>query len=132
MYELAQHTADLEMRVTADSVEELFAEALRGLMEVIQPEGGGEEKREIDISLEAPDRTVLLVDFLNEALTRLHVDRGVCVGVSFEVLSETALEGRFQVTDATGFAEDVKAVTYHGAEVRRDAGVWSTALVLDI
>jgi len=39
--------------------------------------------------------------------------------------------------DLTGFApaefdEDVKAVTYHEAEVRHGNGLWSTMLVFDI
>lgn len=132
MFELMQHTADVRMRVTAPAREELFADALRGLMSVVEPEGVTTDAVSAEIELEAPDVTVLLVDFLNEALTRAHVRRESYVDVAFRHLNDTALSATLTGVRVQGFGEDVKAVTYHEADVDKREGQWSTLLVFDI
>ena len=132
MYEILQHTADVRLRVTASSLEELFADALQGLMAVMHgaPVGGGEETETIE--LDSVDLTALLVDFLNEALVRAVVRRRGFTGVTFASLGETHLSATLTSVPAVSFDEDVKAVTYHEAEVRRSGEGWTTMLVLDI
>ena len=132
MYAIEEHTADLRLRVRASSLEELFTDALQGLMTVVDPEGATAESVSAGISIEAPDPTALLVDFLNEALTRAHVDRQRYARVTFERLTETALLACLEGVRVARFGEDVKAVTYHDAEVREEDGTWSVVLVLDI
>ena len=135
MYELIQHTADIRIRVVARSVEELFRDSLRGLMHYIS--GGLPPPRFLasarsDVWVDAPDRTALLVDFLNEALLRSHLDRVVFGDVTFASLTETSVAATLVATEAD-MAEDVKAVTYHEADVRQtDDGQWTTTIVLDI
>jgi len=132
MYEILQHTADVRLRVTASSIEELFADALRGLMAVMhgEPVVGGEETESIE--LDSVDLTALLVDFLNEALVRAVVSRRAFTGASFASLGETHLSATLTSVPAASFDEEVKAVTYHEAEVRRSGEGWTTMLVLDI
>ena len=134
---IIEHTADVRLRVEAASLEELFSEAMLGMFEIMSPlirpsatfspAGGGEG---IDLEIHSPDRTSLLVDFLNEVLSRAHI-RKECFGVEFDRLSETDLTATLIGTPAL-FEQDVKAVTYHEAEVCCENGVWSTMLVFDI
>jgi SHS2 domain-containing protein len=133
MYEIIQHTADIRIRVNARTVESLFEDALLGLMEVIYEDvnDGGEEAERIE--LESVDQTALLVDFLNEILTRCHVRRRRYIAARFALLSATAVTATVTSVAAGEFHEDVKAVTYHEADVRQsEDGSWETALVLDI
>src|SRR5687767_4781399 len=130
MYELIQHTADIRIRVEAPTRELLFRDALRGLMDYI---GGGLPSAagttEI-IEVDSVDVTALLVDFLNDALLRSHLRRLVFTDAEFTRLTETELEGTLRGSNA-GMAEDVKAVTYHEADVRLDeSGSWVTTIVL--
>ena len=133
MYEILQHTADVRLRVTASSLEELFADALRGLMAVMgaRPVGAHSVRAET-IELDSVDLTALLVDFLNEALVRAVVSRSAFTGASFASLGETHLSATLASVPAASFDEEVKAVTYHEAEVRRSGEGWTTMLVLDI
>lgn len=131
MYEIVQHTADVRIKLVSTTAEELFADAVRGLMGVMAPVGAG-AGQEVTIELDAPDRTALLVDFLNEVLLRCHVDRQ-----SFEPQTMTIdgekVTARLLAAVVSDFDEDVKAVTYHEAEVVQLAdGTWSTTLVLDL
>ncbi|HEY6138720.1 MAG TPA: archease [Thermoanaerobaculia bacterium] len=130
MHEILQHTADVRLHVTASTLEELFADALRGLMEVMHGTTGGAEETE-QVEVESVDVTALLVDFLNEALVRAHVRRRSFTGASFASLTETRAAATLTSVPAE-FEEDVKAVTYHEAEVRRGEDGWTTMLVLDI
>jgi len=132
MFEVRQHTADVRIGVTASSREELFADSLRGLMAVLEPERLTADAVRAEVRIESPDATVLLVDFLNEALTRAHVRREAYDGVVFATLTDTQLAATLHGVRAGGFREDVKAVTYHEAEVVLRDGVWSTTLVFDI
>ncbi len=132
MFELIQHTADIRIRVAAATREELFVDALCGLMSIVDPHGVTSESMSSDIALDAPDATVLLVDFLNEALTLAHVGRAIYTDVSFQRLTDTSLAASLRGVRVGGFGEDVKAVTYHEAEVVVRDGNWSTMLVFDI
>jgi SHS2 domain-containing protein len=135
MYELIQHTADIRIRVTAPSIEELFRDSLVGLMsyisgEALPPRSPASARN--DIRVEGPDRTALLIDFLNEALLRSHLDHVIFGDVTFAALTETSLSAQLIPVEAE-VAEDVKAVTYHEADIRRqDDGTWTTTIVLDI
>ena len=135
MYEILQHTADVRLRVTASSLQELFADALRGLMAVMHGAPvpvGAHSVRPETIELDSVDLTALLVDFLNEALVRAVVSRRAFTGASFASLGETHLSATLTSVPAASFDEEVKAVTYHEAEVRRSGEGWTTMLVLDI
>ncbi len=131
MYEILQHTADVRLRVTASTLEELFADALGGLMDVMGGEHTADGEERDAVALDAVDVTALLVDFLNEALVRAHVRRRSFTGASFASLAETHVAATLTSVPAA-FDEDVKAVTYHEAKVRHTEQGWTTMLVLDI
>lgn len=101
-------------------------------MEVVygtEARGGDTE----NLSIESVDYTGLLIDFLNEVLTRCHVKRRRYTAAAFSLLTATKLVATLSSAAAGDFHEDVKAVTYHEADIRRNAGGnWETALVLDI
>src|SRR5262249_2984580 len=120
MIEIIEHTADIRLRITAPSREELFCEAMRGTMALLRPQKG-ERKVQRDVCVEASDLTVLLVDFLNEALSCAHTRREAYDDAAISSLTDHAVEARLLGREAVAFEADVKAVTYHEAEIRRDA-----------
>lgn len=133
-YKILEHTADVRLLVEGRTLEELFLEALRGMMEVLKPEkkeGGGESTRRVQIEATSP--TALLVDFLNEALWLAHTHREAVAEVNFEALTETRVVAVLRGAAVESFGEDIKAVTYHEAEIRENAaGNLETLLVFDI
>ena len=132
MFELIHHTADVRVRVTAATVEELFTDAVRGMYAVMRGEPKGEPvTREIAVD-DSADRTALLVDFLNEVLNRAHIGRELFTDVTFTRFEETSLTAQLRGTAPAEFEEDVKAVTYHEADVRLENGRWTTMLVFDL
>jgi SHS2 domain-containing protein len=130
------HTADLRLHLQADSLEELFAAGVEALQQQLQPagcQGGGPYPLRHALQLQSVDTTVLLVDFLSEVLTLSHEEKAVFCVLEIQQLNETAIAAQIAGRPADGFAEDIKAVTYHEAEVRQnEAGKWETMLIFDI
>ena len=132
-YEILPHTADLRVHARGQTLEALFRNALRGMSAVIQPAAMAEPPNsERALSLTAPDATALLVDFLSEALALAHVNREIYPDVRFEELSPRALRATLRVVPVHTFIEDVKAVTYHGAEVKATHHGYEVTIVYDI
>lgn len=133
-YEILRHTADLRMRVKGRTLEELFSDAVRGMMSVLKPEVPQEGTRvRRPIQLEANDQTSLLIDFLNEVLTSAHIRREIYAVVLFRELAPIALHADLYGVPIDKFDEDIKAVTYHEAEVKKNRkGELETTLVFDI
>lgn len=133
-YAFLEHTADIRMRVTGKTLDELFQDALLGMVKVMNPRQS-QTKQIIKrhIATEAPDPTALLVDFLSDALAWMHSEREAYTRVQFQTISEHALKVELEWYKTESFGEDIKAVTYHEADVRKDAsGKWSTMIVFDI
>jgi SHS2 domain-containing protein len=133
VYELLDHTADVRLRVRGSTREEVFTSALRGLMHVLG--AAGDEAtvvRSRRVRIESEDLSFLLVDFLNEALWLAHVHRESYDEVRFSLLDDRSVEAELSGHRVVSFTEDVKAVTYHEADVREHEGGWETTLVLDV
>jgi SHS2 domain-containing protein len=130
MFEILQHTADVRLLVRASSTEDLFRDALHGMFAIMNTVRDGAPVR-ATISVDSVDRTALLVDFLGAALSRAQIDRVAFDEIRFTRLTETEVEAELGGHQAW-FEQDVKAVTYHEADVRFVDGEWMTMLVFDI
>lgn len=132
MYDVVEHTTDLRLNVSAPTLDDLFRESLRAMTECMQPDGIGPEVRRT-IAVDAPDRTALLIDFLNEVLWIAHVHREIFDRATFRNVSDVHLEAELSGHRVNALGEDIKAVTYHEADVtQRATGAWETRLVFDI
>ncbi|HSN69069.1 MAG TPA: archease, partial [Thermoanaerobaculia bacterium] len=134
VFEFLPHTADIRMRVAAPDLPDLFRDALRGLMSVLGPRPERDRPVRRLIAVHSADLTALLVDFLNEALslalTNLEAyDELVVVDLDLEA---TVLHAELAGHHASGFDDDVKAVTYHEADLARDDEGWHSLVVFDI
>lgn len=133
MFELIQHTADVRLRVAASTLEDLFRDAVRGMYAVMRGEARSAKPVRRTIAVDdSADTTSLLVDFLNEVLNRAHIGRELFETVTFTRFESTSVTAELTGTAGAEFEEDVKAVTYHEAEVRFVNGEWTTMLVFDL
>lgn len=132
-YEFLPHTADVRIVARGATLKELFENALRGMAEYMKRGssfGTLTSSRPIEVS--ASDATLLLVDFLSRALALADANGEVYPRVSFDEFSETHLRGTLRGFPVESFDEDVKAVTYHEAEIRKTAEGYEVTIVCDI
>ena len=132
-YEIVPHIADVRLKASGKTPEELFSEALKGMMSIAKPavKNSAEPARR-HINIASPDQTALLIDFLNEALSLSQIHKEAYTVVRFPRFSETNLEAELEGKPAV-FGEDIKAVTYHGAEIiKTDKGDYEVMILFDI
>ncbi|RXK82138.1 archease [Chlorobaculum sp. 24CR] len=131
-YRQLDHTADLCFEVSAASFAELAGEALRAMMAWTGPEWT-DVRVERPFRVEAPDRTALLIDLLNEALTLSQIHHEAYDALAIRSVSDEFVEGSFLGRAISGARDEIKAVTYHGATVEERAdGSWVAILLMDI
>ena len=130
------HTADIRLHLMADSREELFRAGFEAMNQIIKPDACRMPCPCIinqKIELDSVDATALFIDFLSDVLTLAHEHKAVFCEVEFQELNATHLRASIGGRPANGFDEDIKAVTYHEANVRQNVeGQWETLLIFDI
>jgi SHS2 domain-containing protein len=136
MYETFPHTADLGLRIRAEAFDALLSEAGRALFATLLAnldEVLPVEKKEFLI--EGSDPEFLLFDWLNELLYRFHSDQLVLAEFETRVDSEgLRATCRGETLDLARHRpdHDVKAITYHGLKVVRNADEWLAEVIVDI
>jgi len=136
MYELFEHTADLGLRVRAEDLNTLFAEAAACLFSaIVEDLGTVRTARPVTIELSGPDREFLLFDWLNQLL--YHFDADHLVFSAFEVrVSDDGLSGVAwgEPLDPARhvLSHEVKAITYHELKVEPIDNEWLAEVIVDI
>jgi SHS2 domain-containing protein len=130
VFRWVEHTAELELEIDAQSEAAVFEEALAALKELVGDGGGPRVTREL--SVEADERALLLVEWLSELVYLAEAEQFVPERVASLELGDGSL--RATVEGHRGEpAHLVKAVTLHGLELRRDDKVgWRARVVLDV
>ncbi|WP_449258048.1 archease [Chlorobium limicola] len=133
-HEILEHTADFRVRVYAATAQMLFSDALRAMNDILGPTLLKEKSYVTAvIMLEAPDLTALLIDFLNDVLLQTELQRTAFRDIVFHTFTETALRATLSGSRFECLRCDIKAVTWHEADVRRNSrDEWETIIVFDI
>ncbi len=130
-YTELDHTADWSVHVWAPTLPKLFEQAARAMYALTGAELRIRPRRFVPIQLDAPDAEGLLVAFLNELLYRGEEQGLGFVRYELEV-SDTHLEGQLRSAPLVAISKEIKAVTYHGLEIRHtERGVEAT-IIFDV
>ena len=143
-FELLPHTADIKIRAYGKTQQELFKHALIGMFQAIRPivpECTIEYDRVVcaalpekhEINIEALDRESLLVDFLSEALYLSDVYNEAYFDVVVHECTDTYISAILCGIKVEGFeVVEIKAVTYHELEIKKQNDMWQADIVFDI
>ena len=132
-FEILEHKADLKIRVWGKTKEELFANALLAMSESQKPEIKNQQKIKREIKIKSLDLPALLVDFLSEALYLSQTNKEVYFKASFEKFTNSEIRGELIGQLVERFGEDIKAVTHHNLEIKRNlSGSWKAIVLFDI
>ncbi|MFW5936510.1 MAG: archease [Desulfosalsimonas sp.] len=135
-YEVIDHTADTGIRVWAGTPTGLFAEACRAMFELITENSRVIPVKTKKLSIEGIDQTDLLINWLRELLMLWSADQELVASVQISELSEKNMLATIwtQPFDPENHViyTDIKAVTYHGAEIISRNGQWETSVIFDV
>jgi SHS2 domain-containing protein len=136
MHEIFEHTADFGIRARAENLNDLFADAARGLFSLIVANLDSVAMVEqVHIQLISDNREDLLHDWLSELLFTFSTRRLVLA--DFEVsVSPTGLSAtvRGEPIDVNRHAieVEVKAITWHALKVEKNFDGWLAEVIVDV
>jgi len=136
MFEIFDHTADLGIRIEADSLSALLAEAATALTSVLVANPDAivpTQKVELTIAGTQPEN--LLVDWLSELLWRFSAQH--MLFSRFEITQHddhiaSQLWGEPLDQSRHRLDTEIKAITYHGLKVQQHAGRWTAEVIVDL
>ena len=134
------HTGDIGIRVTAASLEALFERAAVGTFYVLTDLPAVEAADETEITVEGRDREALMVRWLSELNYRHTVEHRLFCDFSVEAIEETAdglvltgvARGEPLDPDRHTVYTEIKAITFHGMEIRETDAGWSVQVIFDM
>lgn len=135
-FRILSHTADIRLKAEASSLKELFSSALEGMNEIIKKDFCASEKSftmKEEISVASSDTTALLIDFLSEVLSLSQQNHALYCFAEFSELKDKSLKAKLSGKKVDEFDEDIKAVTYHEADIKKNTnGRYETVVIFDI
>jgi len=136
MFKLIDHTADIGIEVEAESLEELFREAARGMFSIICENLDEVEcAQEVSGSVEGEDIQELLYNFLEDLLFVFEVKRLLVKDVKVKIedhhLEYTACGERVNPKKHV-IATGIKSPTYHMMEIEQKGDKWWARIIFDV
>jgi SHS2 domain-containing protein len=136
MFKYFEHTADVGIRVTGDSLNALFEDAARALFALIVNELDSVKTTSArQFELTATDHDMLLRDWLAELLYAFDAEGMLFsrfeIAIHENSLSATA-HGELYDEVRHELQCEVKAVTYHGLAVEKAGNGWQAEVIVDI
>lgn len=134
------HTGDIGIRVTADSLPQLFERAALGMFwvltdpETVHPTGSA------TVRVEGRDLEALVVQWLSELNYRHTVDRALYGAFDVETIEETddgvsltaTVHGEPIDPDRHMVYTEIKAITFHGLDVHQTKDGWTVQVIFDM
>jgi SHS2 domain-containing protein len=120
-FEVLEHTADIGLLARGRTLDDLFENAIRGLIEIVGASGsGGPDEEVVSVELDEADLGGTLVDLLNEVIYRLDRRQARIAGVGVErdgplIRARIAWGSAPDPPDGT----ELKAATYHQLKVEK-------------
>lgn len=145
-YRILSHTADLRLAVYGKTLEKLFLNAAEALADILSGKKRttalptvlvGQNSPKEFIQIKASNFSILLVDFLNEILTKSQTNKKLYKINKIIKLEHGEIEAEIVGMPVEKFEEDIKAVTYHEADIKEEIinqkqKIFATKLVFDI
>ena len=129
-YEILEHKADLKIKAFGKTKKELFSNMLFAMMESLKAELTKKEKRR-KIKVKSIDLNALLVDFLSEVLYISQTNKEIYTKVRFNKFNDKEINGELIGQKVKSFGEEIKAVTHHNLEIKKNKN-WEAIVLFDI
>lgn len=138
MFEFFDHTGNIGVRVEAPTPAGLFEQAAVAMTDALTTASAVEPRSSDELSLESSELDLLLVDWLSELLFRFETRSWLVARATVEIISADVyrlgarIEG--EPLDPARHSRKVllKAVTYHGLEVKQQGDLWVARIIFDL
>lgn len=142
-FEQLAHTADLKIRVYGNNLEDLFANAVIGMFQMMEPQAPGcamIDERFVckklpvlhKVSSSAKSQESLLVDFLSQALSLSDIYNEVYLQCIIHEIGRYNLKATLYGIAVEKINLEIKAVTYNDLTIKKINNYWQADIVFDI
>jgi len=135
-YRVFDHTADLGIEIFGGTQQALFIHAAFALFDLMADLHTVRLKESRRVSVEGADREDLLVNYLREVLYLFNGEKLLLKHFSIDAMDDRHLTGDVQGETFDPcrhlLKREIKAVTYHGAEVRETEQGWRGRVICDV
>lgn len=135
-YEHFDHTADMGIRVRAETLAALIPAAAEGLYAAIGEFASAGSPKPINIDVPGADPAGLLRDFLTELLDLFERDRRFATAIDVIAFTDTGLTAMAHTVlvdfERSALHREVKAITYHELAIRAIDGGYEATVIVDI
>ena len=135
-YKMLEHTADLGIEVWGPDMRELFIHAASAMYGLITDISSVKPASLIRVSVQAQDRDELLKNWLSELLYYFHAKNMLLGSFSIEYLDDKSIistaKGEEIDSKRHELKHEIKAVTFHGLNIKEEKGRLATEIIFDI
>ncbi len=131
-YEILEHPADLKIRAYGQNLSELFNNVLLAMTEAMKPRVIEQNFISQKIDLKANNLENLLIDFLSEVIYQTDLNNLVYSRAEFDKINEQELSGKIFGQKIKTLETEIKAVTWHDLEVKKENNQWRAILIFDL
>jgi len=133
MYEFLDHTADIKIRLEAESLDMLFSSASSALFEIIVDKYSTSYSQVFRKEIFSESKDNLLIDFLSEVLYLTQVKHFMPCKIEFHEVCETKVEFSLYVSENdANFIREIKNVTLNDYFIEFRNNRWISEIVFDI
>lgn len=136
MFETFEHTTDLGLRVRAAELNDVFAEAGRGLFSIIVENPDAiRPQLTLTIELKAKNQEKLFFDWLSELLFRFDNQQWVFCRFDVKITGaslKAKIAGEHVDHSRHWFMREVKSITHYGLMVKKLGEHWEAEAIVDI
>jgi SHS2 domain-containing protein len=127
-----EHTADISLRVQAEDLIGLFHGAASAMFSLMGFSTDGESESVRTIEVEGIDREDLLVAWLQELLYLVETYEVGFGKIDITEISDTYLSAIVEEIPGVVPSKEIKAVTYHGLEIKETERGFEVVIVFDV
>jgi len=130
------HTADMGIQVTGQTLKGLFENAAQSLMQIMIRERPAQKTSVLRLSVSAQDLSDLMVRWLGEILYLFEGESKVVMDINISSITKMRLTAITHVVpfnpEQHEILSEIKAVTYHQIEVARTRHGWQANVIFDL
>jgi len=135
-YEFINHTADVGIKVWGESLESLFENAAYSMFDILTELDKVKVKESLGVEIEGKRTDELLADWLRNLLYKFNGEGYLLREFNIEEISKKDLKAKVggEKLDLSRHTlkTEIKAVTYHGLEVKKTGQGWEAQVIFDV
>jgi SHS2 domain-containing protein len=135
-YKFINHTADVGIKVWGESLKSLFENTAYSMFDILTELDKVKVKESLAVEIEGKRTDELLVDWLRNLLYKFNGEGYLLREFNIEEIGKKGLKAKVRGEKLNlsrhTLRTEIKAVTYHGLEVKKTGQGWEAQVIFDV